>query len=225
MATAKRKETEKLILDYIAKIVIGEENVNLYKQLFSKMTDVDFHKFMEDLRADKLTLPVIIPTGSNIKIDVENNIKLAKELGYSFFQQLEISEHEGMPGYITPEKYFIIKLPIKRAAQLLSKGISIPEDNKSIDMMSGQVTGKSKSSKLTMPELQILIGLGLKDSIVELMKTRGGDAGEGNALNNILYKQGKVSQKLLREFSTGVTSSKTLDAMFNAAHIRTTIKR
>jgi DNA-directed RNA polymerase subunit K/omega len=222
---AKRKRVEDFILTQIKNITHSDNNVKLYTDLFKSMSDDAFDTFMVKLRNKEITLAVIAPNEkSDVKITVENNFKVAKSLGFEFFQNLNIESDGILPSYPTPNKYMILKLPIKRAAQLLSKGISVPEDNKSIDLLSGQVTGKSKSSKLTLPELQILAGLGLKDTIVELMKTRGGDAGEAMALDNLLYKQGSVSQATLRNYSTGVTSTATLDAFFNAAHIKTTLR-
>ena len=222
--TGNRKKTEEFILKYIGKIVTGNENINLYKELFSNMSDKEFHLFMEDLRDRKTTLSIIIPNGNkNIKVNVENNFKIAKELGFDFFQRLKISGSKELPDYITPNKFLIFKLPIKRASQLLSKKVSIPEDDRSIDILTGQVTGKSRASKITLPELQLLIGMGMKDSVRELVKVRGGDIGANNAANAMLYKQGQASQRDIEQFSTGVISTKSLKAYFNSMHVRNTL--
>ena len=219
-----RKQVEDFIIKYIGKIVTGNENTDLYKELFKNMSDKEFQLFMEDLRDGKTTLSIIVPNGNkNIKVNVENNFKLAKELGFDFFQRLKISGSKELPDYTTPNKFLVFKLPIKRASQLLSKKVSIPEDDRSIDILTGQVTGKSRASKLTLPELQLLIGMGMKDSLKELVKIRGGDIGANNATNAMLYKQGKASQKDAEEFSTGVISTKSLKAYFNSMHIRNTL--
>lgn len=220
---SKRKRVEELILSTIKELVTGNENVNLYKELFASMNDKEFHSFMLDIKSGKKTLCVIIPNGSNIKVDINNNIKIAKKLGFNFFQKLVMSGHDELPDNVTPNEYLIIKLPIKRAAQLLSKKISVPDDDKSVDTLTGQVTGKSRSSKLTLPEVQILAGLGLKNSIQEMMTLRGGDQGANNAFNLHLYKQGMATQAQSLQYSTGVTSTKTLNSYFNAMHIRTTL--
>ena len=219
----KRKAVEDFILKYIKRIVTGKENYELYELLFKSMTDKEFHKFMEDLRDKKATLSVIIPNGSNIKVDVKNNFKIAKELGYDFFQRVRVEATDDIPAYTTPNKYMVVKLPIRRAAQLLTKKISIPEDNKKIDTLTGQVTSASKGSKLTNPELQVLLGLGLKKSILELMKHRGGDLGSHNAMNSILFNTGTVTQDEINQYSTKVESTKTLKAYLQAMHIKSTL--
>ena len=220
----KRKAVEDFIIKYIGKIVTGDQNVNLYREMFKRMNDKDFDQFMMDLRDGKKHLTIIIPNGmKEIKTDLQNNMKIAKELGFEFYQRLQITGSKTMPDYITPNKYLVVKLPVKRASQLLSKKISIPKDNKSRDLLTGQVTGDSRAAKLTNPEVQILLGLGLESSIKELMKFRGGDLGAGTALNNDLMRYGRGSQANSANMSTGVVSTKTLKQFFQAMHIRSTL--
>lgn len=224
MSKANRKKTEEFILSYIGKLIKGKQtNVELYKELFKSMSDKDFEQFMLDLRDEKRTLSVIIPNDNSekteYKVDIKNNIKLAKELGFEMFQKLVVGATEEIPGHITPNKHMIIKLPVRRVAQLVTKKISIPSDNLHIDSSSGQVTGVSKGSKLTNPELQILVGLGLGASIRELMKVRGGDLGAGAAMSGMLIKHGSVSQQNIEPYATDVVSKDTLRAYLNGMHI------
>jgi hypothetical protein len=221
----KRKKVEDTILLYIDKIDVGskKENTTLYKNLFAKMSDVEFNTFMKGLKDKTITLSMIVPNGGNVKITVENNFKIAKELGHEFFQQIKITGQEDLPDYITPIKHLSFILPIRRASQLLSKKISIPESDRTIDVMSGQVTGKSKSSKLTMPEIQMLIGMGLYSSVRELLKVRGGDIQANNAMNAMLYKTGVASQATVEQYASGVESTKTLRAYLEASHIKTSL--
>jgi hypothetical protein len=219
-----RKKAEEFILSYIDKIDLGEKrNTKLYKDLFKGMSDNEFENFMSGLRNKTITLSMIVPNGGDVKITVENNFKIAKELGHEFFQNIRITGQVDLPDFITPIKHLTYILPIRRAAQLLSKKISIPESDKSIDMLTGQVTNKSKSSKITMPEIQMLIGMGLKDSVRELLKIRGGDIQANNAMNMMLYKQGSASQAAIEPYSSGVESTKTLKAYLNASHIKSTL--
>jgi len=220
-----RKAAEELILKVISAVDVGSKKPNtiLYKNLFSKMSDIEFDNFMKKLKNKQITLSMIVPNGGDVKIDVENNLNIANSLGYDFFQQLKITGQPDLPDYITPNKYMTMILPIKRASQLLSKKISIPENDKAIDMLSGQVTGKSRSSKLTMPEIQLLIGMGLKTSIRELMKIRGGDVQANNAMSSMLYKTGIARQSEIEQYSGGVVSTQTLKAYLQAQHIKSTL--
>lgn len=223
--TPKRKKAEEFILTYIDKIDIGnkKENTLLYKNLFNKMSDVEFDNFMKGLKDKTITLSMIIPNGGNVKVSVENNFKIAKELGHDFFQNIKITGQLDIPDYITPNKHLTYILPVRRAAQLLSKKISIPESDKSIDTLSGQVTNKSKASKITMPEIQMLVGMGMHDSVRELLKIRGGDIQANNAMSNMLYKTGVASQVAIEPYASGVESTKTLKNFWLASHIKSTL--
>jgi len=222
---ANRKGAEELILKYIDKIAPGGENKKLYADLFKSMSNKQFDDFMLNLKNKKTTLCVIAPLDSAIskKITVKNNVKLGKELGYEFFQHITVKGDGDKPPYKTPNKYLVYKLPFRRAAQTLSKKISIPKDSMSIDLTTGQVTGSSQSSKLTYPEIQMLTGMGLDKSLKELLKNRGGDVKSQNAMMNLLYKNGRVDDATLKQYEDKVVSAKTLINYWRASHIKTTL--
>jgi len=218
-----RKESEKIILDGVKKIDPSGKNYELYKNLFKSMTNKEFEDFITGIRDEKKTLSIIVPSWSKSGITVENNFKIAKDYGYDFFQRLIIEGDGDNPPRKTNNKFFVYKLPIRRASQLLSKKISIPKDDKVIDLTTGQVTGKSGAAKLTMPETQMIVGMGLKHSVVELLKYRGGDLGSANAMKRELVNNGRVNSSVLEEASTKVVSTKTLKSYLNAAHIKSTL--
>lgn len=220
-----RKSTEALILKYVDKIAPGGENKKLYEELFKGMNNKQFDAFMTNLKNKTSTLCVIAPLDSPIskKITVKNNIKVGKELGYDFFQHVIVKGDGDKPPYKSPNKYLVYKLPFRRAAQTLSKKISIPKDSKSIDLATGQVTGSSQASKLTYPEIQMLTGMGLDKSLKELLKNRGGDIKSQNAMMNLLYKYGKVDDATLKQYEDKVISAKTLINYWRASHIKTTL--
>lgn len=220
----KRRQVEDYILKYISKIVSGDYNTKLYRDLFNSMSDKEFDEYMVKLKNKEITLSVIIPNGSKeITTDINNNIKIGKELGFDFFQPLHFGKDGDLPAYTTPNKYMVMKLPIKRAAQLLDKKISIAKDSNEISSLTGQVSGESKASKLSGPEIQVLIGIGCNNSLVELLKIRGGDLGAGNAMEQMLIQSGHASQENVNRFSTGVKSTETLRNYFIGAHINSTL--
>lgn len=220
-----RAVVEALILDYIKKITQDEDNLNLYRHLFDSMSDAEFDMYMHKIKNDDIRLAIISPVGSpnNNKITVKNNIKIGKELGYDFFQHINFGSTATTNAYRTPNTYCVIKLPVRRASQLLSKKISIPEHNKAVDSLTGQVTNKSKGSKLSAPEVQVLLGMGLTNTITEFMKVRGGDDGASRTMNQDLVNTGVATLARSNANSTGVTSTTTLNSYFNGMHIRTTL--
>lgn len=224
MKHSRRKEVEEFVLKYIGKITNNnEQNLQLYKDLFKRMNNDQFDKFMNRLKNNEIHFSVIVPPGNSVDINVKNNLKIAPELGVEFYQRLKHSPRGDIPGFTSNEERLIIKLPIKRASQILTKKISVQENSLNRDTLTGQVTGNSRACKLTYPEIQILSGYGLKDVLIELLKSRGGDQGEGNAMDAMLLKLGRADQQTLRRYSTGVRSTKTLKSFLLSMHIRSTL--
>ena len=220
---SKRKKAEATIINIIDKLVPGGENKQLYLDLFKSLNDRGFNSFMERLRDKKTTLSVIVPNDSKIKLDIKRSLKLGEELGVKFFQKLTFGDTQYLKEHTSTVEYLVMDLPFKRQSQTLAKGVAVAKDNKSINMLTGQVTGKSAASKLTLPEIQLLVSMGLNDSVEEIMKYRGGDVGGNAALNASLIKYGKADQETLKMFSTGVESTKTLKSFLNAMHLKSTL--
>lgn len=218
-----RKEAEEFILKHIEKITKSVENVNLYKKLFSSYDDNQFEEFINDLDSGRVKLAVTTPNFSNIKLDVQNNLNIAKELGYNFFQRVWIPAKDNTPSYLTPIPYLVVDLPVRRQAQLLSKKISIPEDNNSVDDFTGQPTGKSKGSKISYPEVHVLASLGLTQGTTEFLKYRGGDEKGFNAMNTMIDRTGGVSLRAIQPFSSGVKATQSLSSFLKAMHLNNTL--
>lgn len=220
----KRDLTEQFIYQFLTDIEPTKYNLNLYKELFKSMSDTDFHKYMEDIRAGKKYLVLIKPMYKANGISVENNLKIANKYNLEFFEHLIFSNNEdGTPDYKTPIKYLVVELPYRRQSQTLEKKISLPDDNKVIDELTYQPTGPSKGAKISYPELQVLIGMGLDNTITELIKYRGGDRGGFNAYNAMFLRYGSANLKTLSNYSSGVESTKTLKSLLLGMHIKSTL--
>jgi len=218
-----RQKTEAFILKYIAKLIPSPDMVNIYKKYFANMTDKDFEAYIDDLDTGKRFLSVIVPNFKAVGLSVENNLNIAKELGHEFFQSLWIAGKKGLPTYLTPVKFLVVDLPVRRASQLLTKKISVPDHNKVVDTMTGQPTGESKGARISYPELQICSAMGLENSMIELMKYRGGDNRGGAALNAMISKTGSANLRTLSHYSSGVESTNLLKTFLTCAHLKTTL--
>lgn len=218
-----RKDTESFILKYIEKLCPGGENTKIYKDLFADMDDAAFDNFIKGIENGSIRLAVIAPNFGKSKLNTKRNLDLSKELGFSFFQRLIIEGQGEIPTYMTPIPYMVVDLPLRRQAQLLIKKIRIPEDNKTVDDFTGQPTGKSKGSRISYPETQVMAAMGLDSCLVEMLKYRGGDAGGFNAMNKMISRSGGVSLKGIEPFATGVTSTRTMKTYLTAIHLENTL--
>lgn len=218
-----RQRTEDFIIKYIEKIAPGIGNKEIYQKFFSNLSNTQFYDFMNKLEKEEINLAIFIPNSKANVVSIENNLKLAKELGYKFFSKLLISGKEDLPDHMTPVEYLILDLPFRRASQIISKKIKIPKSNRIVDSLSGQPTGVSKGAKISYPELLILASMGLDNSIKEMISIRGGDNKAFLVYNNFIDKYGKVTLNSLENFKSIVKSTSTLKTFLTAMHIKTTL--
>jgi len=135
------------------------------------MSDAKFHKWVTSIIKGETHINITIPVGSSEKIDVEECMKLAEEIGHKFFSRLIIDD--GDKKYLAKIPTLQILLPISRPSQLLTKKMSLSKSSTSTDAMSGQAPGAAAS--ISGPELQIMSGVGQHVSAKELVSSRGGD--------------------------------------------------
>lgn len=218
-----RAKAQACIIEYVGKVTPGTENSAIYAKIFETMSDKDFDNFMADLSSGKKMLAVILPNFAKNGVTIEHNLKIADELGHKFFQRLWIEGKDETPTYLTPNEYLVVDLPVRRASQLLTKKISVPKHNRVIDSLTGQPTGESKGAKISYPELQVCAAMGLENSMVELMKYRGGDARGHAALNGLISKYGTASQSTLSNYASGVESTVTIKTFLLSAHLKSTL--
>ena len=220
---SNRKKTEAFILDCIEYMLPGGFNKNLYVEKFKEMNDKEFDAFMKRLEDGSEHLVIVAPNLVGTDLSIERNIILAKKLKHNFFERIWIKGMEGMPDHLSPIEYFIVDLPIRRASQVLKKKISIPEHSKTVDKLTGQPTGDSKGAKVSFPELQVLMAMGMEKSSEEFFKYRGGDLGGYRALRTMLSKYGYSQMQALAPYATGPESTKTFKAILTSAHLSTNL--
>lgn len=218
-----RKAAEALILTYVDKLLPGSQNTQIYKDLFAAMSDQDFEQFIKRLESKEIRLAIIAPNLSEPKLQIERNFGIAKELGHQFFERIWIQPGDDRPAYLSPVPYLVVDMPLRRQAQLLVKKISIPEDNKSVDDFTGQPTGKSKGSKISYPETQIMAALNLDNCLTEMLKYRGGDVKGFDAMNTSISKTGGVSLEAIGKLGTRVKSTETLSTLLTCMHLENTL--
>ena len=225
MATpAKRKSTEKVILDLIKKVTFNDPfNVQLYEKTFKSMTNTAFHKMMIRLK-NGAYLNVIVTPGSDLEKKYNtNNLKdLLKSYGIEPYQRLKFDE-DGIEGE-TDIEHLVTVVPDRRFVQTLESGISVPKSSLGrVNHLTDQVTGDYQSSKLSKPEAELLDKhYGLKYTLNEFIRYRGGDLAAMQALNQLSSTHGEVSQAEIEAYSTMRKSTKSVKMFFAAAHYRMT---
>lgn len=221
----KRQETEAFIITYIDKLLPNSANGEIYRNLFSSMNDQEFDLWIKAIGEGSASLCIIAPgfDPKLPKLEVSRNFEIAKELGHNFFERLWIDEGNEVPAYLTNHPYLVMKLPLRRQAQMLKEKESIPENYNTIDDLTGQPTGPSKGSSISYPEIQILAAQGLDQNITEQIKYRGGDEVGFSIMNKTISQTGEVSLETLNQLGTEVKSTETLSTILTCMHLENTL--
>lgn len=214
-----RKKAEALILEFFKDLDTTGYNVEQYKKVFASMSDKDFHEYMEGIRDGSKGLITFAPLYNSKGLTTENNLKVGKKYNVPLFEKLIFTNDENRPDHKTTIEYLVLDLPVRRQSQNIIKKISVPDNNKSIDNLTYQPTGASKGAKVSYPELQVLIGMGLDNSINELIRYRGGDKGGFAAYNAMTFRYGSVNLKTISNYTTGVESTKALKTFLLSMHL------
>ena len=216
-----RAAVEKWVYRILSELDPSGTNTALYRNnIFGKMSDKDFDQYIQDLKSKKRHSVIYAPNYGKVKLDHERNYALAEKLGFSFFERVWIEGKTNQPTYLTPVKYLILPTRIRRQAQLVMKGASVPKNMRTINVLTGQPTGESKAAKISLPELHLCAASGMMRSMEELMSTRGGDVRAGAALQAMLVRHGSASLNSVKPFSSGVESTNYVSALFTAAMLK-----
>ncbi len=219
-----RKAAEAFICKWVDELLPGGTNGEMYKTFFARMSDAEFEEYMRALANETATLQLEAPNLSKHKVTIENNFRVAKELGHVFFERLRLTDPATGTVYLTPVKYLIVDLTLRRQQQMLIKKVSIPENNRHVDEMTGQPTGDSQSSSITFPELQVLYAQGFDKAIEEFIKFRGGDIKAGRKLDRQIIETGGASlDAIASEGETRVKSTEVLSTLLKGMHISNTL--
>lgn len=213
-----REKATKHLLKYVNKIVPGGYNRDYWKARLERLSDKEFEQFIERLESGEEIIHVVSPNLAKDRVTVENNLKVAEELGHEFFQRLWLTDPHSGTTYLTPIKYLIVDLPMRRQAQTLVKKISIRDDDVRTDELTGQPAG-SGGSKISFPQLQSLYARGGDKSIEELIKYRGGDEKAYRALSQSLIKTGGASLTSLAPLTGKTRSTEMFGVILKAMHV------
>lgn len=205
-----RGAAQEVILRMVADLDPSGKNTAVYEDAFKRMNDAQFDNWMQAIEKNQDFVSLIVDNNNNNKVTIENNLKVAKKWGVKLFQRLWLTDPNTGMTYLTPLEYLVLHLPVRRQIQTLENKVSIPEDNKHVDEMTGQPTGPSKGSSISFPELQVLYGRGLDWSIQELIKFRGGDEKGMRELEKSVISSGGVSLEALKQLGTRNRSTVTL---------------
>ncbi len=215
----KRSAAEKVILEAISLLDPTGENTQLMKDNFSKMNDKQFDAYMQAIKEGKDYVSMVVPNMRKKRaITTDNTKKVAQKLGIQLEHQLWMVDPKTKLEYLTPIKYLVLHLPVRRQIQTLESKIAVAENNRKIDDMTDQVTRESGKSSISFPELLVLVASGQYRACEELMKVRGGDLAALNMSNTNIYSTGGFSLDAVASLGSRAKATETLSILLTAMH-------
>lgn len=194
-------------------------NIEMYETFFKSLKDKEFDALMKRLESGETVLPYYQSNLSKSPLTVKKILKLGDKLGIDFFQRLYMTDPVTGARYLTPHKYMIVDLPVRRQQEHVMKKKSVATHSKFTDTWTGQAMGVSATSKISLPELMILESSGHVKAIEELIKVRGGDPIAFRESRQRLINQGRYNLKEIEDLNSRPTSTETLGTLLKSMHI------
>lgn len=216
MALGNRAAAEAVVLKWVEEILPGGGNAKLYKDLFSGMSDEQFDAWIQQLESGEAHVRIFVPPLRDVAMDTTRNIEVGKRMGVEFYQRLWLTDPVTGDCTLTPKKYMVIHLPLRRQQQLRVKKTSVPDDNLHINQLTGQATGVSKGASFSYPEWQIFYAKGLNYSGLELAKLRGGDLDAYAEMNRQIARTGSANMTEILSMNSRPESTITLNIILKS---------
>lgn len=215
-----RKEFKEVLLAGVADILktdkkVSDHNIGLISNLIDGMSDKELDALVDDIANGKSVLPLVVPNGSTI--DYEDLLDTAKKRKVQLHKKIITTDGTKRTKGRIPR--LVMEVPVKKLAQLVDKKRSIADDQHSVNHLTGQVTGASKSMSITNPELSLWSGNGMSDSIREATKYRGGDINAKLVIEKLAESGMEITQETLERYSSGPEVNNTVKQMLLGMHI------
>ena len=215
--TPKRQKAQDYILKHLSTMDRSGLNTTRMTDFFARMTDAQFDQWMRDLRDNKTKLSLLTPN-MKVTIAIRDLRDTADAIGLPLFERIRIWDNATRRYYMTPEKYLIIELPVRRVKQYLMDKISVPDSDRVTNPTTGQVVKPDKGSAISMTEAQTYDSKGLHRCLDELLIVRGGNLEAYAAFKASLENGGQGSLTEL-DYSTGVRSAVVGQVILESMHI------
>lgn len=220
---ARQRATLRAI-ELVGDLLPLSNNKTLSKERLDRLTDEEFHQLMEAFRDGKDFLQIISPImDDKSRLDYDNLHKVANKFGINLYQRVWLTDNDGS-SELSNKNCMILYLPMKIQQQLNSKKITIPKSNNSIDHFTGQVTGKeSKGARISYPEVNALLAMGLVNTVKEYMHFRGGSENGVRLIEQSIMQTGDASAEVLKPYTGTVGSTMMLHSYLTAMMLKSTL--
>jgi len=207
-----RQRMEDLVYSVFDELDPTGSNTAKYKELFGKMSDVQFDKFFKDFFNNEEQYLVLDVIDYELNLQIEDVERAAKVLDVPLFEKVVMPfvnnsiESPVVTQYEVPVGY----IHIKRVQQILTKKNSTSTEISTRSAITGQVVGKDKNARDSDQENFALVTLDAQNTLRELMGPRSDDMVMKNQMYSSIAHKGYVS---LDELTNDVVNKTTLNSV------------
>ena len=190
--TPERKKAQALICAYFDQVDKTKANGDYYRELFAKMSDAQFKKFVSKQLPFKFQPKpfVIEPTMS----DANDGLKVLNvPLLERVYMPYLYTNKDGKP--VATKPCMVIWVHLKKMKQFITKKNSMSTDIDQRDMKNGLLVNFDKNGKTSDREFESLGIMGLDNTIEEFSRSRADSLRAKDATYNTIMTLGKVSKE------------------------------
>jgi hypothetical protein len=192
MANPARKKAEKLIYDYFDAVDKTKANGDYYRNLFSKMSDAQFKKFISKRFPYKFqNKPFVIEPSMSDAVDGLD--VLGVPLLEKVYQPHLYRNKDGKP--VASKKCMVVWVHAKKMKQFISKKNSMSVEIDERDMRTGLLVNFDKNGKTSDREFEALAIMGLDNTIEEFSRSRADSMKAKDLAYSTIATLGKVSKE------------------------------
>lgn len=217
-------QRKKRVIDFVCKCLDllegGTINSSRYRSVWENMSDAEFEKFMEDVRANQDRRQIAYFEVEEFKRDLNmSNIeKCAAFMKVPLYEYVAIPDVTGdvdAPVVVTPEPVPVGYAHYKRMPQTTLKKTSLNTNVSKRNPLTGQVTSQEKTARNTDVESYALSAIGAKNALREFQGPRGDDSVMENEMMQAIANDGSVNLSQLTSNPANKTAVNTLNTYFN----------
>jgi hypothetical protein len=216
--TPKRQRIQAFILKIVSTIDTSGYNARNYEEFFASMDDAAFDHWVQTLKSNRHAKLTLLVPHFKVVISMKDAFAAAKLLGIEILEQLRLWDPVGKRHCLTKEKYYVLRLCVRRLKQYLQDGLSVPDSDKRLNPLTDQVTKPDKGSAVSFPQAQMIAEKGLTITLSELMTVRGGDLEAYAKMKSDIEETGEADSSVM-ENTRGIKSARTLTSFFHGMHI------
>ncbi|MNG46975.1 hypothetical protein D3C79_48420 [compost metagenome] len=216
---SNRKAFEAYVLDFMGEVTKGGGNKVIYERLFKALNNEQLEALVVKMEQG-MPLSIWVSNWNRKEmIEYERILRLSKKYGVVIEQQLIVYDADTGIKSMTPHTAITGLVRFRKQRQMQVTKFGAAANDYSIDDLTGQVMGDSRSTGISQPEITVLRNLGLDIMANELYNVKGGDLDALKHYKNELLTTGKTNTNASLQRGTIAKVLSSVYHLFRGRHL------